>query len=73
MILRLFVIVMAFGAAALQASRGAWVEAAGLVGLASGLLALRMWPGRPATRWLAGAGFSVTALAMVVVALRMRG
>jgi hypothetical protein len=66
---RLFVIVLAFIVAVVQASRGAWIESAGLVGLGSGLLILRYRGARG--RWLAWAAFAVTAAAMVVVAIRM--
>jgi hypothetical protein len=68
---RVLVIVLAFIVAAVQASRGAWIESAGLVGLGAGLLILRLWGAQPRRRWLAWAAFSVTAAAMIVVALRM--
>jgi hypothetical protein len=76
MVTRYLVIVLAFGVAALQAWRGHVIEAAGLVGLGTGLVLLRLEnrssinPGgvaRPALRWLAWACFAVTAAAMVVV------
>ncbi|MEO8482635.1 MAG: hypothetical protein ABI634_10525 [Acidobacteriota bacterium] len=73
MISRVIVITLAFIVAAVQASRGAWMESAGLVGLGTGLLMLRVWGAQPRRRWLAWVAFSVTAVAMVVVALRMRG
>jgi hypothetical protein len=68
---RVLVIVLAFIVAAVQATRGAWIESAGLVGLGTGLLILRVWGAHPRRRWLAWAAFAVTAVAMVVVALRM--
>jgi hypothetical protein len=68
---RVLVIVLAFIVAAIQASRGAWIESAGLVGLGAGLLILRIWGAQPGRRWLAWPAFSITALAMVVVAMRM--
>lgn len=71
MISRVFVIVLAFIVATVQASRGAWIESAGLVGLGAGLLILRLGGAQPRRRWLAWGAFSVTAIAMVVVALRM--
>jgi hypothetical protein len=69
---RLLVIVLAFAAAVAQVSRGAYVEAAGLVGLGAGLLILRQWGRDPRRRWLAWAAFGITAAAMAVVAMRMR-
>jgi hypothetical protein len=67
LISRPLVIVLAFGAAAFQISRGAWIEAVGLLGLGAGLLSLRLLPGR---KWLAWAAFSVTALAILAVLVR---
>jgi hypothetical protein len=69
---RPLVILLAFVVAAVQLSRGAWVEAAGLAGLGSGLLILRVWGAQPARRRLAWLAFSVTGLAIVVVLLRLR-
>ena len=70
MISRVLVIMLAFIVAAVQASRGAWIESAGLVGLGGGLLILRIWGAQPRRRWLAWPAFSVTAVAMIVVAFR---
>lgn len=67
MFTRYFVIVLAFGVAVLQATRAHWIEAAGLAGLGTGLLLLRLARARPALRWLAWMCFAVTAAAMVVV------
>jgi hypothetical protein len=67
---RYLVIVLAFAAAALQASRGAWMEAAGLLGLAGGLLLLRLAPAHPPLRRLAYLAFALTAIAMIVVFAR---
>lgn len=39
---RYIAIVIAFGAALLQGSRGNWIETAGLVGLGAGLVLLRL-------------------------------
>ncbi len=61
--------VLAAGAAALQMSRGAWFEAAGLAGLATGLLILRVWPTQRRLAWIA---FAVTAAALAIVFFRMR-
>jgi len=69
---RPLVIALAFIIAVVQASRGAWVESAGLVGLGTGLLILRAWGREPRRRWLAWVAFSATAIAMLAVALRMR-
>ena len=70
MISRYLVIVLAVAAAALQASRGAWMEAAGLAGLGGGLLLLRLSPARPILRRGAYAAFALTAIAMIVVFAR---
>ena len=70
MISRMLVLVLALVGAAAQMSRGAWIEAAGLCGLAAGLAVLRFLP---RLRWLALAGFAVTAAAMIVVASRLLG
>lgn len=78
MFTRYLVIVLAFGVAVLQATRGHAVEAAGLVGLGTGLILLRLAnpsplrPGeaavtRPALRWLAWVCFAITAAAVVAV------
>lgn len=67
---RIIVIVLAFGAAAYRASGGAWVEAAGLVGLGGGLLALRLAAGRLSFRRLAYLLFAVTAFSIAWVIVR---
>jgi hypothetical protein len=68
---RYLVIVLALGAAGLQASRGAWIEAIGLLGLAAGLIALRFAPpDRPQYRRLAWVGFLITAIAIAIVIVR---
>jgi hypothetical protein len=69
---RILVILLAFVVAAVQLSRGAWVEASGLAGLGAGLLILRARGNQPTWRRLAWAAFSVTGLAILVVLLRMR-
>ena len=72
MISRYLVIALAFVAAALQASRGALIEASGLVGLGAGLVFLKLGTGRPQLKVLAYAAFGVTVLAMIVALIRMR-
>ncbi len=67
---RYFAIVVAFGVAFYQASRGNWFEVAGLVGLASGLIMLILAPRRPALRWVAWVCFAVTLAAVIHVARR---
>jgi hypothetical protein len=82
---RYLAIVLAFGAAVLQGSRGNWVETAGLVGLGAGLVLLRLStpdpfaatrarpgapPPSPALRWLAWGCFAVTLVAFIAVARR---
>jgi hypothetical protein len=72
LISRYFVIVLALGAAARQAMHHGWVQAAGLVALAAGLIILQLAHRRPAIRPLAWVAFAVTAATMVVVWARMR-
>ena len=67
---RYLVIFLALVAAGLQAARGAWIEAAGLIALAVGLVLLRLSEARPALRRVAYAAFAITALAMVVMLVR---
>lgn len=66
MISRSIVILLAFGAAAMRASQGAWVETAGLVALGGGLLLLRGVDKRPEFRRYAIACFVTTAVAVIV-------
>ena len=70
MLSRVIVITLAFVAAAVQAGRGAWVEAVGLVGLGAGLVVLKIAATKPRLKPLAYAAFAVTALAMAVVLIR---
>ncbi len=70
MLSRYFVIALAFAAAAYQASRGAWVEATGLMGLGAGLVALKVSATRPVLRPVAYVAFLFTALTMGVVLAR---
>ena len=71
MISRTLVIVLAFVAAGMRASQGAWVETAGLVGLAAGLLCLRAAEQRRAFKTYAWMCFAITAMAMAIVFARM--
>ena len=71
MISRTLVIVLAFVAAGMRASQGAWVETTGLLGLAAGLLCLRAAGQRPAFKTYAWLCFSLTAMAMAIVFWRM--
>jgi hypothetical protein len=70
---RVLVIVLAFVVAALQVWRGAMIEASGLLGLGTGLLILRLAGRHSPLRQLAWLGFAVTAAAVVLVLMRMRG
>lgn len=67
---RYLVIALAFIAAGIRFTQGAWVEAAGLAGLGGGLAALRFGGGRPAARYLAITAFATTAVAIAVMLIR---
>ncbi len=67
---RYFAIVLAFGVAFYQATRGHWFEVAGLVGLGSGLVMLILGQRRPAFRRVAWVCFAVTLAAVLYVAQR---
>jgi len=67
---RYLVIALAFVAAAIKFGQGAWLEAAGLTGLGGGLAALRVGGGRPVARYSAVAAFAVTAVAVLILAIR---
>ena len=67
---RPIVILLAFVAAVMRASQGAWLAASGLVALGTGLIFLRVAPNRPIFRRAAWACFAVTAVAMVIVVYR---
>lgn len=71
MISRYLVILLAFGAAAMRISQGAFTEAVGLAGLGAGLLCLKLGERRPALKRFARLGFAVTAIAIVSVLFRM--
>lgn len=70
MISRYIVIVLAFGVALFQASRGNWLEATGLFGLGGGLALLRFGPKEPRFRRAAYVCFAVTAIAIILVLVR---
>jgi hypothetical protein len=70
---RYLVIALALGAMAKQLLQHAWIEGAGLAGLAAGLIILQLAAGRPRLKPFAWAAFSVTAVAMVLVWIRLRG
>jgi hypothetical protein len=69
---RYLVITLAVGAAAFRLSEGAWVETTGLAALAAGLIILQLSPRRPGLKPFAWVAFSVTAVTMIVVFVRMR-
>ena len=70
MISRPLVIILAFVAAGIRASQGAWPETLGLAALGSGLVILRVGDTRPAIRQYAWLCFLVTAIVIVLVLLR---
>ncbi len=70
MISRYVVIALAFAAAGLRVSQGAWVEAAGLAGLGAGLALLKLAAVRPAVKPAAYVAFLITALSILVVLIR---
>jgi len=72
LISRYLVIVLALGAAARRATQPAWVETAGLLALAVGLIVLQLAPRRPAIKPLAWLAFAITAGSMAMVWVRMR-
>lgn len=67
---RYFAIVLSFGVAVYQASRGHWFEVAGLLGLGGGLVVLILAPRRSRLRLIAWACFAVTLAAVAYVARR---
>ena len=66
MFTRYLAIMAAFGASVFRASQGAWVEAAGLLGLGSGLVMLKVAERRPAIKPLAYIAFAVTAISVAI-------
>jgi hypothetical protein len=67
---RYLVIALALIAAGVKFGQGAWVEAAGLTGLAGGLAALRFGGGTTVAKAVAAASFIVTGLAVGILAIR---
>jgi len=70
LISRYIVIVLAFVAASMRASQGAWVEAAGLACLGGGLIALKLGESRPAMKRVAYLAFILAAVTIGVVLIR---
>lgn len=70
MISRPLVIILAFVAASIRASQGAWQETIGLVALGSGLVFLKLGEERPALRQYAYLCFLLTAASVVLVLFR---
>lgn len=71
MISRYLVIALALGAAFMRFSQGAAIEAIGLLGLAGGLVCLKLAERRPGFKRGARLGFAITALAIGVALFRM--
>jgi len=69
---RPLVILLAFGAAIYRLTQAAWIEAAGLAGLGSGLVLLGLAARRPALRPLAWLAFLLTAGSIIAVLIRGR-
>lgn len=69
---RYLVIALALALTVFRLTQREWIAAAGLAGLAGGLIVLQLAARRPALKPLAWASFAVTAIAMVLVYLRMR-
>ena len=57
---------------AYRLSQAEWVAAAGLAGLAGGLIVLQLAPSRPKLKPLAWGCFGITVIAMLLTYLRMR-
>jgi len=70
LISRYIVIVLAFVAASMRASQGAWVEAAGLASLGAGLVALKVAESRPAFKRTAYLAFILAAVSIAIVLIR---
>ena len=70
MVSRVFVIVIALGAAAYRFSTGAQFEALGLLGLATGLIFLKAGETRPQLRKFAYLSFLITAIVIGAVLYR---
>ena len=70
MVSRLFVIVIALGAAAYRFATGAHFEALGLLGLGTGLIFLKAGETRPQLRQYAYLSFLITAIVIGTVLYR---
>ena len=70
MISRVFVIILALGAAAYRFATGARFEALGLLGLAAGLILLKAGETRPQLRRYAYLSFLITAVVIGMVLYR---
>ena len=70
MISRSIVIVLAYGAAAMRASQGAWPETIGLAALGTGLVILRLAKHRSVLKPYAWLCFLLTGAAVVMVFMR---
>ena len=70
MISRLFVIIIALGAAAYRFATGAHFEALGLLGLGTGLIFLKVGETRPQLRRYAYLSFLITAVVIGAVLYR---
>ena len=68
--LAFLVIGLAFIAAGIRASQGAWVEATGLAALGTGLVVLKLAAIRPAIKPLAYIAFLITAASIGLVLVR---
>jgi hypothetical protein len=69
---RYLVIALAVGATIMRLGQQAWIEAAGLGALAAGLIVLQVSGSRPALRPVAWVAFTITAVVMAVVFVRMQ-
>jgi hypothetical protein len=70
LISRSLIIVLAFLAAGMRATQGAWTETTGLAALGMGLVLLRVAQTRPAFKSYAFTCFAITAVTMVMVFTR---
>ena len=70
MISRPLVIILAFVAATIRASQGAWQETVGLVALGSGLVFLKLAEARPSVKPYAYLCFLLTAVSVLMLLFR---
>ena len=71
MVSRYLVIVLALVAAIIRVQQGQWLAAAGLAFLALGLAILKLAVTKPVLKPFAYASFAITAVAMIIVVVRM--